>query len=125
MATNRSLAKYRMIIEETGGWQAYQRLLALLAEIGNRHHVPAELVAARWVLDQPMVSAIILGTGKQSRATINTHLAGLLLDPQDQQQLKEWADQYPPPGGDMYDRERDENGPHARIIKTDLQGATV
>ena len=124
-ATNRSLAKYRLIIEETGGWQAYQQLLALLTEIGKRHHVPAQLVAARWVLDQPMVSAIILGTGKRFRAAINMHLTDLVLDPQDQQSLKEWTRQYPPPGGDMYDRERDENGPHARIIKTNLQGAAV
>lgn len=124
-AVNRSLAKYRMIIEETGGWQAYQRLLALLAEIGSRHDVPAELVAARWVLDQPMVSAVILGVGRQSRAAINTRLAGLVLDPRDRQLLKEWTDQNPPPAGDMYDLERVENGPHARLIKTDLQGATA
>ncbi len=114
-----------MIIEETGGWPAYQHLLALLAEIGSRHGVPAELVAARWVLDQPMVRAIILGVGRQSRAAVNTRLAGLSLDPQDQQLLKEWTNQYPPPGGDMYDLERIENGPHARLIKTDLQGATA
>ncbi|MEE4217080.1 MAG: aldo/keto reductase [Xanthomonadales bacterium] len=125
MAVNRSLAKYRMIIEETGGWQACQRLLALLAEIGSRHDVPAELVAARWVLDQPMVSAIILGVGKKSRAAINTRLAGLVLDPQDRRLLKEWTDRYPPPAGDMYDLERVEDGPHARLIKTDLQGATA
>lgn len=125
LTTNRSLAKYRLIIEETGGWQAYQQLLALLAEIGNRYQVPAELVAARWALDQQMVRAIILGTGKQSRAAINTRLAELALDQQDQQRLKEWTDKYPPPSGDMYDRERDESGPHARIIKTDLQGTTV
>ena len=120
---NRSLAKYRVIIEETGGWRAYQNLLALLSEIGKHHDVPAELVAARWVLDQPMVSAIILGIGRQSRAASNTRLAELSLDPQDQQRLKAWADQHPPPGGDMYDLERDEDGPHARLIKTDLQGA--
>ena len=123
VAANRSLAKYRLIIEETGGWQAYQRLLALLAEIGGRHDVSAELVAARWVLDQPMVSAIILGIGKQSRAAINTRLAELSLDPQDRQLLNEWTGQHPPPDGDMYDLERVENGPHARLIKTDLQGA--
>ena len=122
---NRSLTKYRLIIEESGGWQAYQQLLALLTEIGDRYQVPAELVAARWVLDQPMVRAIILGIGKQSRADINARLAGLALDQQDQQRLKEWTDRYPPPGGDMYDRERDETGPHARIIKTNLQGITV
>jgi len=123
--TNRSLTKYRLIIEESGGWQAYQQLLGLLTGIGERHQVPAELIAARWVLDQPMVRAVILGTGRQSRADINTRLAGLVLDPQDRQRLKEWTDRHPCPGGDMYDRERDEGGPHARIIKTNLQGITV
>ena len=122
---NRSLAKYRMIIEETGGWNAYQHLLALLAKIGKRHGVPAELVAARWVLDRPMVNAIILGVGRRSRAATNTRLAELSLDPQDRQRLDEWTEQHPPPNGDMYDLEREEGGPHARLIKTDLQGVTA
>lgn len=122
---NRSLTKYRLIIEESGGWPAYQQLLAVLSGIGDRHRVPAELIAARWVLDQPMVRAVILGIGKQSRADINRRLAGLVLDPQDHQRLKAWTDRHPCPRGDMYDRERDENGPHARIIKTNLQGIKV
>jgi aryl-alcohol dehydrogenase-like predicted oxidoreductase len=120
---NRSLTKYRLIIEETGGWAAYQELLGLLSGIGDKHGVPAELVAARWVLDRPAVRAIILGIGKRSRAALNRRLTGLELDGQDRQRLDAWIAGHPAPPGDMYERERDADGPHARIIRTDLQGA--
>lgn len=122
-ATNRSLTKYSLIIDESGGWASHQQLLALLTEIGERHQVPAELVAARWVLDRPMVRAIILGTGKKSRAALNRRLAVLELNEQDRRELEAWTDRHPSPGGDIYDRERDPDGPHSRIIKTNLQGA--
>jgi len=122
---NRSLSKYRLIIEEAGGWDAYQELLGLLAAIGEKHEVPAELVAARWVLDRPAVRAIILGIGGRSRAGLNRRLAELELESQDRQTLEEWTSRHPSPPGDMYDRERDAAGPHARIIKTDLQGASA
>jgi len=124
-ASNRSLTKYRLIIEESGGWDALQELLALLMAIGAQHDVPAELVAARWILDRPMVCAIILGTGKTSRASLNRRLAMLKLTAQDRRQLDAWTERYPTPAGDMYDLERDPEGPHAGIIKTDLQGTGV
>jgi aryl-alcohol dehydrogenase-like predicted oxidoreductase len=123
--TNRSLTKYRLIIEETGGWPAYQALLHVLTGIGNRYQVPAQLVAARWALEQPMVSGIILGVGKKSRAARNRRLADFSLDAQDRQELETWTRRHPTPKGDMYERERDAGGPHARIIKTNLQGDTV
>lgn len=120
--SNRSLTKYRLVIEESGGWEAYQQLLSVLVTIGARHEVPPELVAARWVLDQPMVQGIILGVGKHSRSVLNQQLADLSLSRQDRQELAAWTNRYPAPKGDMYERERDSNGPHARIIKTNLQG---
>jgi len=118
---NRSLTKYRLIIEEAGGWAAYQDLLQVLSGIAARHRVSLELVAARWVLDRPSVKAIILGTGTRSRATSNLSLAELALDPEDAQKIQEQLGRLRIPAGDMYDLERDENSPHAGIIKTDLQ----
>jgi aryl-alcohol dehydrogenase-like predicted oxidoreductase len=64
---NRSVQKYRLIIEETGGWDELQRLLRRLRIIADKHDTTIASVAARWVLDQGAVAAIILGTGKTSR----------------------------------------------------------
>jgi aryl-alcohol dehydrogenase-like predicted oxidoreductase len=46
--TNRSLIKYRLIIDECGGWDAFQALLSVLDRIAQRHAVPLSAVAARW-----------------------------------------------------------------------------
>jgi aryl-alcohol dehydrogenase-like predicted oxidoreductase len=119
-ASHRSLTKYRLVIEEAGGWAAYQSLLQTLTEIAARHATTPDLVAARWVLDQPMVAAIILGTGRSSRAAANLGLATLQLDADDRQALQAALGQLVILPGDMYDLER--NSPrHAGIIRTELQ----
>lgn len=122
---NRSLTKYRLIIEEAGGWETYQSLLRVLSSIARKHDVPMELVAARWVLDRPGVRAIILGVGTRSRASQNRTLAMIQLDPEDRRRIQAQLDRQKIPAGDMYELERDENGPHSAIIKTNLQQAPV
>ena len=123
--TNRSLTKYRLIIEEVGGWETCQDLLQVLSCIARKHDVPLELVAARWVLDRPAVRAIILGAGTTSRAAQNRALANLELDAEDLEKIHLQLERQQIPAGDMYDLERDENSPHAGIIKTDLQQAPL
>jgi len=121
LASNRSLTKYRLIIGETGGWHAFQDLLQVLSRIAGKHGVTIGLVAARWVLGQAAVKAIILGTGTSSRASQNVKLAELELDAEDLHAIQRQLARQSIPAGDMYDLERDESGVHARIIKTDLQ----
>lgn len=58
---NRSLVKYRLIIDAAGGWDLFQELLRTLAGIARRHGVSIANVATRWALDQPAVAAVIVG----------------------------------------------------------------
>jgi len=120
---NRSLQKYRLIIDEIGGWNALQRLLALLSGIATKHDTSIDAIAARWALDQPSVAAIILGIGSRSRAQQNVALGHLQLDDEDRQSIAAHLDAQDIPPGDMYDLERDSAGPHARIIKVNLHDA--
>ena len=119
-AMNRSLQKYRLIIDEIGGWHIYQDLLHTLWNISKRHGVSISAIAVRWVMDQPSVAAVILGVGGTSRAMQNRRLFDIALDDHDTEQLQARlsATNFPP--GDMYDLERDAVGRHARIIKTNL-----
>ncbi len=121
---NRSLQKYRLIIDEVGEWNALQRLLGLLAGIATKHDTTIDVIAARWVLDQPAVSAIILGIGSRSRARENIGLRHLQLDDEDRQSIAAHLDTQTIPPGDMYDLERDTNGPHSKIIKVNLQDSS-
>lgn len=117
---NRSLQKYRLIIDEFGGWDAFQSLLTLLAQIAGKHDTSIGAIAARWVLDQKHVAAVILGTGSKSRAKENVGLSNLKLDSDDKKALAELLQSRCIPPGDMYDLERDFNSPHSGIIKMNL-----
>jgi aryl-alcohol dehydrogenase-like predicted oxidoreductase len=121
---NRSLQKYRLIIDEVGGWDTLQRLLELLSGIATKHDTTIDAIAVRWALDQPAVSAIILGIGSRSRAQHNVALGHLQLDDEDRQSIAAHLEVQVIPRGDMYDLERDFDGPHARIIKVNLQDSS-
>jgi aryl-alcohol dehydrogenase-like predicted oxidoreductase len=118
---NRSLQKYRLIIDEAGGWDRFQDLLGQLAEIAEKHATSIAAVAARWVLDQAAVAAVIIGIGTHSRVASNLTLCGLRLDEQDQKDIAQVLSRLKIPPGDPYDLERDASGDHSRIIRTELQ----
>ena len=66
---NRSLIKYKLIIDDFGGWELFQELLRALRRVADRHGVDIATVASRFVLDRPGVAAVIVG------ATARAHLA--------------------------------------------------
>lgn len=102
-----SKMKYRRFIEAMGGWDTFQRLLGVVAEIARRHGVSISNVATRWVLQQPAVGAVIVGarlTEAEHRAD-NLRLFDFALDAADLAQLDAvFATLRPIPGdcGDEY-----------------------
>ena len=120
---NRSLTKYRLIVEEMGGWDALQSLLSLLGQIADEHGTSIAAVAGRWVLDRPSVGAIILGVGTSARVEEKGALLDLVLDDDAIRKLDAHLASQKVPPGDMYDLERSPSGPHSRIIRTNLQDA--
>lgn len=117
---NRSLQKYRLIIDEAGGWDVFQNLLQTLDGVAQKHSCSIAQIATRWVLDQPGVAAVILGTGKTSRAKENATVQHLKLDATDIEAIHDSLAAMTIPPGDMYDLERDLDGKHASIIKMNL-----
>jgi aryl-alcohol dehydrogenase-like predicted oxidoreductase len=115
---NRSLVKYRLMIEEFGGWDAFQALLRVLDGIGRRHGVSISAVATRWVLDQPHVAGAIVGARYAEHLPDNLSVFGFSLDAEDHAALD--AVMRPGPAGDTYALERDRDGPHGRIMKYEL-----
>ena len=117
---NRSLVKYRLIIEEFGGWDAFQGLLRLLDGIGRRHGASISAVATRWVLDQPYVAAAIIGARYAEHLADNLTVFRFALDPSDHAAINALLAEHPGPSGDFYALERDRTGPHGRIMKYEL-----
>ncbi len=117
---NRSLTKYRLIIDEFGGWSRFQQLLTALDTIADKHGVSAATIAGRWVLDRPGVAGIILGTRDARRLDERARMIDLRLDDDDRAAIAAILDRANGPAGDVYDLERERGGRHAAIMRYDL-----
>jgi aryl-alcohol dehydrogenase-like predicted oxidoreductase len=117
---NRSLIKYRLVIEDFGGWDAFQALLHVLKTIGDRHGVGIASVATRWVLDRPGVAAAIVGARYADHLDDTLAVFGLRLDDADRALLAPLLAAHAGLEGDTYSLERDKGGRHGRIMKYNL-----
>jgi aryl-alcohol dehydrogenase-like predicted oxidoreductase len=114
---NRSLVKYRLVIDESGGWDRFQDMLAALAALAARYRVGIGAVALRWVFDQEGVSGVIVGA-RHARHLDQARLAcTLALDDDDRAAIARVQSASSGPKGDVYDLERVKGGPHASIMR--------
>ena len=117
---NRSLVKYRLIIDEFGGWDRFQLMLAALGGVAARHGVGLGAVAMRWVLDQPGVSGVILGARHARHLDQAIQACALTLDDDDRAAIVREQTASRGPSGDTYDLERMKGGAHASIMNYTL-----
>jgi aryl-alcohol dehydrogenase-like predicted oxidoreductase len=118
--TNRSLIKYKLIIEDFGGWDLFQQLLATLARIAAKHNTDVASVASRALLDRPQVAAVIVGATNTAHLRSHTQVASLRLDADDLAAIAAVTDRRRGPEGDVYLLERDRTGRHGQIMKYEL-----
>lgn len=120
---NRSLVKYKLIIDEFGGWDLFQELLRTLRKVADRHHASIANVASRHVLDQPLVAGVIVGARHAGHLADTIRLGELRLSPDDHRDIGAILARRKGPSGKVYALERDRNGPHGRIMKYNLGDA--
>ena len=118
---NRSLVKYRLIVDEFGGWSRFQALLSALDGVARRHGTSIGAVAIRWVLDQPGVSAVIVGARHAGHLAHTVGAATLALDASDHAAIAVAQAGAPGPAGEVYGLEREPGGRHAVIMRYNLQ----
>jgi aryl-alcohol dehydrogenase-like predicted oxidoreductase len=114
---NRSLTKYKLIIEDFGGWDLFQELLQAMKSIGDKHDVTVPLVALRWVLDQPNVGGAIVGATSARHVDENLKVFSFALDAEDKRAINAVLSRCQGPEGDCYNLERDKEGRHGRIMR--------
>jgi len=117
---NRSLVKYKLIIDEFGGWDLFQELLRVLEGIARRHDTDIATVASAAVLARPGVSAVIVGARNRAHLASNLRIASLELAPQDLQAINAVLARSHEIQGDVYTLERDTTGRHGSIMKYNL-----
>jgi len=120
---NRSLTKYRLIIDEFGGWELFQQLLSALREIAALHASDIASVATRIILDRVGVAAAIVGAANTHHLAAHSKLADLKLEDEDRRSLAAVTQHRSGPAGEVYGLERDRNGVHGRIMKYGLNVA--
>ncbi len=114
---NRSLRKYKLIIDDFGGWALFQELLATLGTIGKRYGVGPGEVGLRWTLDQPLVAGCIVGATSTRYLERNTAVFGFTLSAQDLAEIDAVCSRHTGPEGDIYQLENDRQGKHGRIMR--------
>lgn len=117
---NRSLTKYKLIIDEFGGWDLFQDLLRCLDHIARRHGVSIPAVAARHVLDQPAVAAVIIGARSNAYQDSLEEIGKFRLDAADFNAITTVLANRNGPVGEVYALERQREGKHGAIMKYNL-----
>jgi aryl-alcohol dehydrogenase-like predicted oxidoreductase len=113
---NRSLVKYRLIIEDFGGWDRFQQMLAALERIARRRGASLSSVAARYILDKPGVAVAIVGARSAAHLGETLEIERLRLEDAERAEIAALTDTAPGPVGDCYGLERIDGGPHGAIM---------
>ena len=117
---NRSLVKYFLIIQEFGGWERFQTLLAEIDRIARRHDTTIGAIAVRWTLDQPGVAGVIVGARHAGHLAHTVAATRVTLDEGDRAAIASVQAGAPGPAGDVYELERVAGGRHAGIMRYNL-----
>ena len=84
-----SLRKYSSVLAEVGGFEWYQSLLRTLRAVGDKHGgASISNVASKWVLDSPVVPAIIIGARNASHIDDHRALFDFDLDDSDRRDIE-------------------------------------
>jgi aryl-alcohol dehydrogenase-like predicted oxidoreductase len=117
---NRSLTKYKLIIDDFGGWALFQELLCSLRRIADRHGCDIATVASRAILDRPGVAAAIVGVRSRAHLAANLAISDFRLTDQDRAEIAAVLARRKGPLGDTFELERDRAGRHGAIMKYNL-----
>lgn len=119
----RSHVKYLQIVEDSLGWEGYQELLLLLKEIADAHGASIPNVAAKYILNQPGVGAIMLGCRNSRHVEDNARVASLALTDDEMDRIRGFVSRYPTPEGEPFELERTPGSRYRNILKMNLNKA--
>lgn len=112
---NRSLTKYKLIIDEFGGWELFQEALRMLKMVADRHGASIATVASAYALRQPQVAGVIVGAHDRNHVAQNEEIGGIVFSDEEMAILGEVHGRAHGPKGGVYGSER--NDPrHANIM---------
>ena len=98
-----SQMKYLRFLAQVGGWPSLQILLKALKTVSSKHGVSIANVACRWILDDPEVGGIIVGSrlSKSEHIEENAKAMSLRLDGDDRALLSAAQEEVAANGGSI------------------------
>jgi len=117
---NRSLTKYRLIIDEFGGYDLFQAALQTLRKIADNYQVGIAEVATKYILQKKFVASAIIGARNLNHLEKIRQINGFDLTAEDVGMIQTVIEQATGPNGPFYELERDKTGKHGRIMKYNL-----
>lgn len=114
---NRSRTKYKLIIDDFGGWAVFQDLLGAFNAIAERDGATIGQVALRWALNRRGVAAAIVGATSARHLAENIGVFDVTLTPEDEAEIAKVTGRSTELPGDCYDLERDKEGRHGSIMR--------
>lgn len=115
---NRSLVKYKLLLDAACEWKEFQRRLATLSDLATKYRCELAHIAIAALLQTEKADAVIVGLSPDNYAVQSRSLAQMpLLDANDLQEIGAWTCNL---SGDAYDEERDPNKAHAKVMKFNL-----
>ncbi len=112
--------EYRCIVDEAGGWDSLQSLLAALDEVARAKGVDIAALALAWVLGRSGVMATLVGASSAARIPGLQRAGEITLSEEDEAQIDEALKRLHPLAGDVGEFERDPAHPLARLIRSRL-----
>ncbi|MCD8250372.1 MAG: aldo/keto reductase [Lachnospiraceae bacterium] len=119
----RSHVKYLQIIEDSLGWDGYQKILLLLKEIADKYQVSISNVAVRYILSQPGVGAVMIGCRNSRHVEDNARILSFDLTEEELGRIRSFIGQYPMPEGEPFTLERTPGSRYRNIMKMNLNKA--
>lgn len=117
---NRSLTKYKLIIDDLGGWDLFQGLLSTLRKIADCHLTDIATIASAAMLRRPGVAAVIVGARNRDHLPSNLAISNVTLSAEDLEAIDQALSGARELEGDVYTLERDRTGRHGSIMKYNL-----
>jgi len=94
------------VLEDSVGWEGYQKLLALLTEIAGHYGVQPSHIATKYILGQPSVACAIIGVRNSRHVDDNCMIFEFELTAEDEAAITAFLNEYPRLEGDCYTLER-------------------
>ncbi len=116
----RSQVKYLQVIEDSLGWDGYQKLLTLLKEIASHYNVGISQIATKFILEQEDVACAVIGVRNSRHVEDNSRIFSFHLKEEDKRRIRDFIDGYPNLEGEPFELERTIGSKYRNIMHMNI-----